>query len=68
MNAYKLADRIDITKHEKVTVFSMLKAAATLRHQADRIAELEEELQMYKELDQNAKDLVKKLEAVLKND
>ena len=41
MNAYELADAIDITLGKNVDVLNILKAAVILREQADRIAELE---------------------------
>jgi hypothetical protein len=40
MNAYKLADEIDITKNEKITRWSLLKASVMLRKQQDEIEAL----------------------------
>ena len=45
MNAYELADAIDITLGKNVDVLNILKAAVILREQADRIAELEKVLE-----------------------
>ena len=42
MNAYKLADRIDITKNEKITKWSLLKASVMLRKQQDEIEALKQ--------------------------
>jgi len=41
MNAYELADAIDITLGKNVDVLNILKASVVLREQADRIKELE---------------------------
>ena len=40
MNAYELADKIDITKNEKITRWSLLKASVMLRKQQDEIDSL----------------------------
>jgi hypothetical protein len=40
MNANKLADKIDITKHETITRWSLLKAATMLRQQQAEIDKL----------------------------
>ena len=40
MNAYKLADKIDITKNEKITKWSLLNASVMLRKQQDEIKTL----------------------------
>ena len=45
MNAYKLADEIDITKNEKITRWSLLKASVMLRKQQDEIEALKAKYQ-----------------------
>ena len=44
MNANKLADKIDITKHETITRWSLLKASTMLRQQQAEIEALKAHL------------------------
>ena len=60
MNAYKLADRIDITKNEKITKWSLLKASVMLRKQQDEIETLKKFISESNALDKKLFESIQK--------
>jgi hypothetical protein len=49
MNAYELADSIDITLGKNVDVLNILKAVVVLREQADQLADLQTTIKFLEE-------------------
>jgi uncharacterized phage infection (PIP) family protein YhgE len=60
MNAYKLADKIDITKNEKITKWSLIKASVMLRKQQDEIDALKKFIAESNALDKKLHESIKK--------
>jgi uncharacterized phage infection (PIP) family protein YhgE len=60
MNAYKLADKIDITKNEKITRWSLIKASVMLRKQQDEIDALKNFIAESNALDKKLHESIQK--------
>jgi hypothetical protein len=60
MNAYELADKIDITKNEKITKWSLIKASVMLRKQQDEIEALKKLKAEKDALDKNLHESIQK--------
>ena len=67
MNAYKLADRIDITKNEKITKWSLIKASIMLRKQQDEINALKKFMAKSNALDKKLHESIQKANEVWGN-
>ena len=67
MNAYKLADKIDITKNEKITKWSLLKASVMLRKQQDEIDSLKKFIAESNALDKKLHESIQKANEVWGN-
>jgi hypothetical protein len=66
MNAYELADAIDITLGKNVDVLNILKAAVILREQADRISVLEANDEIQLNIVKKQQDYIDQLEQGLR--
>jgi uncharacterized phage infection (PIP) family protein YhgE len=64
MNAYELADKIDITKNEKITRWSLLKASVMLRKQQDEIDSLKKFIAESNALDKKLHESIQKANEV----
>ena len=60
MNAYELADKIDITKNEKITKWSLIKASVMLRKQQDEIDSLKKFITESNALDKKLHESIQK--------
>jgi uncharacterized phage infection (PIP) family protein YhgE len=60
MNAYELADKIDITKNEKITRWSLIKASVMLRKQQDEIDSLKKFIAESNALDKKLHESIQK--------
>ena len=60
MNAYELAEKIDITKNEKITKWSLIKASVMLKKQQDEIDSLKKFIAENNALDKKLFESIKK--------
>jgi uncharacterized phage infection (PIP) family protein YhgE len=60
MKAYELADKIDITKNEKITRWSLIKASVMLRKQQDEIDSLKKFIAESNALDKKLHESIQK--------